>query len=85
MLCRGDTNEPTLKGFLRLPFSSQIRLLLQLAEALQECHTTRHVVHMDVKADNILMLGPGHLQLTDFGCVRNLVDATAFIDLSTEE
>ena len=85
MLCRGDTDEPTVKGFLRLPLSRQIGLLQQLAGALQECHTNRHVAHMDVKPDNILMLSPGYLQLTDFGCLRHLEGATAFRDPTTKK
>ena len=87
LMCRGNTDEPTRKGFVRMPLSRQIVLLQQLADALQHCHTEEGIAHMDVKPDNILMMSPKTLQLTDFGCVRTLKPApdSSFIDPSTEE
>ncbi len=85
MTCRGPVNKPDVKGFMRIPLSRQIGLLLQLAKALQHCHAQRHIAHLDVKPDNILMMGPDTLQLTDFGCVQYLKPGTAIPDQSAEE
>ncbi len=84
-MSRGCTNEPTKKGFMRMPLSRQIALLQQLAGALQHCHTEEGIVHMDVKPDNVLMISPQTLQLTDFGCVRTLQPDSPFMDHSTEQ
>ena len=73
-----------MKGFLRMPLSSQIALIQQLAGALQHCHTEQRIAHMDVKPDNVLMTDIKTLQLTDFGCVRTL-QADGFVDRSLGE
>ena len=83
--CRGPVNEPDVKGFLRIPLSRQIGHLQQLAKALQHCHAQRHIAHLDVKPDNILMMSSDRLQLSDFGCVQSLAPGKAILDQSAEE
>ena len=52
----GALAEPRARGFMR-----------QLASALRYCHLVMHVVHSDLKLDNLLLDGAGGLLLADFG------------------
>ena len=57
--------------FLRMPLSSQIGLLLNLASALTYCHEelTPRLAHCDVRPENILHFNyhKGDFRLADFG------------------
>ncbi|MDH5672523.1 MAG: serine/threonine protein kinase [Myxococcales bacterium] len=52
-----------------LPFERTLELGRQLAEALAYAHG-RGVVHRDFKPPNVLMYGPRHVKVTDFGLAK---------------
>ena len=54
----------------RLPEDVAIRIITQIAQALQYAHG-RKVIHRDVKPDNILLLADGKAKLTDFGLAKD--------------
>lgn len=55
----------------RLPEDEAIRLILQVAEGLQEAH--KHgIIHRDVKPDNILLTADGQAKLADLGLAKDL-------------
>ncbi|OHT17293.1 CAMK family protein kinase [Tritrichomonas foetus] len=56
-----------LKKQMNLPFIEKVRILANLAEALEYMHN-RNVVHRDIKLDNIFMDANNNAKLGDFGC-----------------
>jgi len=54
----------------RVPEDVAIRIITQICQALQYAHA-RHVVHRDVKPDNILLRTDGICKLTDFGLAKD--------------
>ena len=54
----------------KLPEDVAVRIITQIAQALQYAHG-RHVIHRDVKPDNILLQSDGKAKLTDFGLAKD--------------
>jgi len=54
------------------------RWLMQMLSALHYCHT-QHILHRDLKAENVLIQGDA-VKLADFGLCRTLQDTTAFAE-----
>ncbi|PRO65275.1 Stk1 family PASTA domain-containing Ser/Thr kinase [Alkalicoccus urumqiensis] len=72
-------NGPTLKEYIKEngPLSSEesIRILKQIADALSHAHQN-HLIHRDVKPQNILIGEDNNVLVTDFGIARAISDAT---------
>ncbi|MFN7133447.1 MAG: serine/threonine-protein kinase, partial [Myxococcales bacterium] len=61
----GESLEARLQEQSKLPLDEALRRLLQLSAALADVHRSG-VIHCDVKAENVVLSGPG-LRLVDFG------------------
>ncbi len=63
---------PTLKHLIldgKLTPRRTVRLLAQVAKALEEAHAA-HLIHRDVKPQNVLVGGGDHAYLADFGLIK---------------
>jgi serine/threonine protein kinase len=54
----------------RLPEPEAVRIVAQVAEALHYAHQ-RHVIHRDVKPDNVLLTADGEAKLADLGLAKD--------------
>ncbi|HEX8704218.1 MAG TPA: serine/threonine-protein kinase [Myxococcaceae bacterium] len=55
-----------LMGTGRLPQQQGLRLLIQVARAIESAHD-KGIIHRDLKPENILVDGRGHVKVADFG------------------
>ncbi|MCI0460560.1 MAG: protein kinase [Gemmataceae bacterium] len=55
----------------RLPEAEAVRVITQVAQALQYAHR-RGMIHRDVKPGNIMLKADGQAKLTDFGVAKDL-------------
>jgi serine/threonine protein kinase len=53
-------------GTSRLPPQQGLRLLIQVARAIESAHD-KGIIHRDLKPENILVDGRGHVKVADFG------------------
>lgn len=66
------------------PLKERVSIVARVAEALGYMHS-RHVVHRDMKPDNVMLSGWGEILITDFGIARLLegpddADSASIID-----
>ena len=52
-----------------LPVGEVLDYGIQMAEALAHAHQN-HIVHRDIKSDNVMLAGEGRVKLTDFGLAK---------------
>ena len=62
----GESLRAYLSAHAPLPVDEAVRLVLELADALQYCHD-RGVVHRDLKPENLYVTPEGHIVVGDFG------------------
>jgi hypothetical protein len=74
-LVRGGTLESILAGKKALEFDYCIRVLRDVAAALDHAHR-QGVVHRDIKPANILLGESGHAMVADFGIAKALGNTT---------
>jgi serine/threonine protein kinase len=69
-LVDGGSLADRIEQFGRLPEDVAVRIVTQIAQALQYAHD-RKIIHRDVKPDNILLLSNGQAKLADFGLAKD--------------
>src|SRR5947208_4591895 len=67
----GETLKDRIRRLGRLPVDEAIAYAIEIARALGAAHA-RHIVHRDVKPQNVLIDEEGSAKVTDFGIARSL-------------
>jgi eukaryotic-like serine/threonine-protein kinase len=67
----GETLKDRIRRVGRLPVDEAIAYAIEIARALSAAHA-RHIVHRDVKPQNVLIDEEGSAKVTDFGIARSL-------------
>jgi eukaryotic-like serine/threonine-protein kinase len=67
----GETLKERIRRLGRLPIPEAVAYAIEIARALGAAHA-RHIVHRDVKPQNVLIDGEGSAKVTDFGIARTL-------------
>src|SRR5437763_15185697 len=67
----GETLKARIRRMGRLPISEAVAYAIEITRALGVAHA-RHIVHRDVKPQNVLIDEEGSCKVTDFGIARTL-------------
>src|SRR5947209_9774270 len=67
----GETLKERIRHLGRLPIPEAVAYAIEIARALGAAHA-RHIVHRDVKPQNVLIDQEGSAKVTDFGIARTL-------------
>jgi tRNA A-37 threonylcarbamoyl transferase component Bud32 len=67
----GETLKERIRRLGRLPITEAVAYAIEIARALGAAHA-RHIVHRDVKPQNVLIDHEGSAKVTDFGIARTL-------------
>lgn len=67
----GETLKERIRRMGRLPIPEAVAYAIEIARALGAAHA-RHIVHRDVKPQNVLIDEEGSAKVTDFGIARTL-------------
>lgn len=73
----------TLKEYVRsktvLKWQEALKITQKIASALEEAHL-KHIVHRDIKPQNIIVTTEGNIKVTDFGIAKAATTSTVSID-----
>src|SRR5438309_2595230 len=75
----GETLKGRIRRMGRLPITEAIAYAIEIARALGAAHL-RHIVHRDVKPQNVLIDREGSAKVTDFGIARTLEEDGLTVD-----
>jgi serine/threonine protein kinase len=67
----GETLKERIRASGKLPIDEAIAYAIEIAQALGAAHA-RHIIHRDVKPQNVLIDAEGSAKVTDFGIARTL-------------
>lgn len=72
---KGQNLKDIIRSQAPLPLEKAIHIVKQIAEALAHAHGN-HIIHRDIKPQNILITPDGRAKVTDFGIARAASSAT---------
>ncbi len=75
----GETLKDRIRREGRLPIPEAVAYSIEIARALGAAHA-RHIVHRDVKPQNVLIDHEGSAKVTDFGIARTLEEEGLTVD-----
>ncbi len=75
----GETLKEYIKNNSPIDWKQSVKITMGIADALSEAHK-KHIIHRDIKPQNIIVTVDGGIKVTDFGIARVSSGATISVD-----